>query len=271
MGIFPSVKEVSVMEDSRPGYYAIIPADVRYDDRIPANAKLLYGEVSALIGADGFCFASNQYFAQIYGMSVDSISRLFKKLEEHGYIKRELEKDKSGQVVRRKIFLSVSIPRIQPPDNFADTPRQNCGEGTCKKVGDTNLSNTNNNPPNPPEGVGEPKGKKNSRQRSKAQAETLPVRFDGFWLFYRQHVPPDRNAGNRQKAIRAWDKLAPDAALADTLAKSLAKQVKTEAWKSGIGVPHASTWLNNRGWEDDWGAAAQEHAPADRRGEEWLN
>ena len=115
------------------------------------------------------------------------------------------------------------------------------------------------------------KGKKNSRQRSKAQAETLPVRFDGFWLFYRQHVPPDRNAGNRQKAIRAWDKLAPDDALASIMAAALAKQVKTEAWKSGIGVPHASTWLNNRGWEDDWGAVAQEHAPADRRDEEWLN
>ena len=44
------------MDDIRPGYYAIIPADVRYDDGIPPNAKLLYGEISALIGKDGFCF-----------------------------------------------------------------------------------------------------------------------------------------------------------------------------------------------------------------------
>ena len=103
------------MDAERPGYYAIIPADVRYDDRIPANAKLLYGEISALIGAAGFCYASNQYFANVYGMSCDSITRLISKLEEAGYIKRELEKDKSGQVVRRKIFLSVSVPQIQPP------------------------------------------------------------------------------------------------------------------------------------------------------------
>lgn len=131
------------MDDARPSYYAIIPADVRYDDRIPANAKLLYGEISALIGKEGFCFASNTYFAEIYKMSTDSISRLFKKLEETGYIKRELEKDKSGQVVRRKIFLSVSMPQIQPPDNFADTPLQKSREGTCKKDGYTNTSNTN--------------------------------------------------------------------------------------------------------------------------------
>lgn len=130
------------MDAERPGYYAIIPADVRYDDRIPANAKLLYGEISALIGADGFCYASNQYFAKIYGLSVDSVTRLFKALEDNGYIKREIEKDRSGQVVRRKIFLSVSVPQIQPPDNFTDTPPQKRREGTRKKDGYTNTSIT---------------------------------------------------------------------------------------------------------------------------------
>ena len=67
-------------------------------------------------------------------------------------------------------------------------------------------------------------------------------------------MPPGRNIGNRQKAIRAWDKLAPTDELADEMAAALAQQVKTQAWQSGIGVPHASTWLNNRGWEDDWGS-----------------
>lgn len=130
------------MDENRPGYYAIIPADVRYDDRIPPNAKLLYGEISALIGAGGYCYASNQYFARIYGMSVDTISRLFKKLEDNGYIKREIEKDRSGQVVRRKVYLCASVPQIQPPDFFTDTPPQKNREGTCKKVGETNTSNT---------------------------------------------------------------------------------------------------------------------------------
>lgn len=131
------------MDENRPGYYAVIPASVRYDDKIPANAKLLYGEISALIGAEGYCFASNQYFAAVYKMSSDSISRLITKLEDNGYIKRVIDKDDSGQVVGRKIYLTVSIPDIQPPDNFADTPLQKNREGIDKKVKDTNLSNTN--------------------------------------------------------------------------------------------------------------------------------
>ena len=131
------------MDDVRPGYYAVIPADVRYDDRIPANAKLLYGEISALIGKDGFCFASNQYFADIYGCTCKSISRLISALEKNGYITLELEKDKTGQVVRRKLYLRVSVPEIQPVDKIVYTPRQSCPEGMDKNVQDTNTSITN--------------------------------------------------------------------------------------------------------------------------------
>lgn len=134
--------ENPVRDVSHPGYYAIIPADVRYDDRIPANAKLLYGEISALIGTEGFCYASNSYFMKIYGFSDPTITRLITKLESAGYIKRVLEKDQSGQVVRRRIYLSVSMPEIQPPINFDSTSHQGCGEGGIKNDGDTNLSNT---------------------------------------------------------------------------------------------------------------------------------
>lgn len=130
------------MDKERPGYYAIIPADVRYDDRIPANAKLLYGEISALIGADGYCFASNQYFADIYGCTPVTIARLISSLEDAGHIRRALERDNTGQVVCRKIWLSVSVQGEQPLNNFDNTPLQNCGEGINKNDKDTSTSIT---------------------------------------------------------------------------------------------------------------------------------
>lgn len=130
------------MDDIRPGYYAIIPADVRYDDGIPPNAKLLYGEISALIGKDGFCYASNAYFMNLYGFSDPTISRLISQLEKAGYIRRELEKDKTGQVVRRKLYLTVSAPEIQPPiKNDTTLPSKIIGGG-IKNDGETNKSIT---------------------------------------------------------------------------------------------------------------------------------
>jgi DNA-binding transcriptional ArsR family regulator len=130
------------VEEIRPGYYAIIPANVRYDEGIPPNAKLLYGEISALIGEAGFCYATNAYFMKLYGFSDPTISRLLSQLEKAGYIKRDLEKDKTGQVVRRKLYLSVSVPDIQPPIKIDTTSPQKKGEGGIKNDGETNTSIT---------------------------------------------------------------------------------------------------------------------------------
>lgn len=130
------------MNERTPSYFAVIPADVRYDEHIPANAKLLYGEISALINAEGFCHASNQYFANVYGMAEDTITRLISKLESAGYIVRELERDNTGQVVRRKLYLKVSVPDEQPPGNISSTSRITNREGTGQKVGMTNTSIT---------------------------------------------------------------------------------------------------------------------------------
>lgn len=130
------------VDEVRPGYYAIIPADVRYDESIPPNAKLLYGEISALIGKDGFCYASNSYFMKLYGFSDPTISRLISQLEKAGYIQRELEKDEKGQVKRRKLYLSVSVPEIQPPiKNDTTLPSKLIGGG-IKNDGETNKSIT---------------------------------------------------------------------------------------------------------------------------------
>ena len=144
------------MDEIRPGYYAIIPADVRYDDRIPANAKLLYGEISALIGKDGFCFASNAYFMNLYKFSDPTVSRLLKHLEDNGYIIRQQEKDGSGKVVRRKIFLNVSAPEEQPPLKNNTTPSQKKEGGGIKNEGDINTGITEEKKNKRKESVGKP-------------------------------------------------------------------------------------------------------------------
>lgn len=130
------------MDESRPGYYAIIPASVRYDDRLECSARLLYGEIAALLNDHGYCFFQNAFITEHYGWSDRTISRLMKSLEVNGHIRRVFIRDKSGQVVQRRIYLRVSLPEVQPPDKIVTTPCQNFQEGGDKNGGDTVTSIT---------------------------------------------------------------------------------------------------------------------------------
>ena len=128
------------MDKERPGYYAIIPADVRYDDRIPANAKLLYGEISALADMSGFCFAGNGYFAQLYGLSERTVTSLIKSLKDNGYIFVDITKDESGKVISRRISLKVSASDGQPVEENFYTPGKNLQGGIENFCGGINLN-----------------------------------------------------------------------------------------------------------------------------------
>jgi len=262
------------LDEYAPGYYSVIPATVRYDDSIPASAKLLYGEISALVGSEGFCYASNAHFAELFKLSERTISSLISSLQKGGYITVELERDNAGQVTSRKLYLTASAVGGRPLEKIFYTPRKNFQEGIEENFQCINTS-INNTPQSPPEGGG-PSGKRRERSpQYKAQADVLPERFKKFWDFYRTHIPADCNAGNRQKAIRAWDKLAPSDKLVTAMASALSVQVKSQTWISGIGVPHASTWLKNHGWEDDWGPVAEskpdsEEASDGEEAAEWV-
>jgi biotin operon repressor len=101
------------MQENNPNYYAIIPANVRYCKKLKANAKLLYGEISALCNAKGYCWATNEYFAELYGMSSTTISRLINQLKEEGFVKIEYEK-RGFEVVQRTIWLTDGCQNSQP-------------------------------------------------------------------------------------------------------------------------------------------------------------
>lgn len=70
----------------KPNYWSITPATVRYDKRLPGNVKQLYGEISALTNKDGYCWASNKYFAELYEVHKDTISEWVSILKKYGYI-----------------------------------------------------------------------------------------------------------------------------------------------------------------------------------------
>ncbi len=88
-------------------YYAIIPANVRYDKRLKPNTKLLYGEITALCNERGFCWAGNEYFADLYGVNKETISRWVSDLIKFGYLNREIiYKEGTNQIINRYLRIN---------------------------------------------------------------------------------------------------------------------------------------------------------------------
>lgn len=94
------------MKRDEPSYFATIPANVRYDKNLKDKAKLLYGEITALCNKDGSCWAKNEYFADLYGVTKTTVSTLIKNLVDNGYIKSKIiYKEGTKEILNR--YLSI--------------------------------------------------------------------------------------------------------------------------------------------------------------------
>lgn len=88
-----------------PGYFALIPGRVRFDDGLSATAKLLFGEIASLAQRDGYCYASNAYFVEQFGVTERTVTRTIALLAERGHVKVRLCRAKStGQITGRRIY-----------------------------------------------------------------------------------------------------------------------------------------------------------------------
>lgn len=139
----------------RPGYWAVIPAAVRYDKDLPPNAKLLYGEVTALLDKRGYCYAQNSYFAELFGLSDRSVSRLLAALVERGYLRIDVIRDQSTQEVLERRIYAVYTARVEeqpPPDNFVGTPPDKNNATPPDKNGGEINTRSDHRSPLPPKG-----------------------------------------------------------------------------------------------------------------------
>lgn len=120
----------------KKSYYAIIPANVRYDESLTPNAKLLYGEITALCNQEGYCWAKNSYFANLYDVKKETISRWVSDLVKRGYIKTQIiYKDGTKEIKDRYVFLNHG-----GIDEIVMTPTDEKVKGNSTSINNTSNS-----------------------------------------------------------------------------------------------------------------------------------
>lgn len=119
----------------KPAYYAILTASIRYDNKLKANEKLMYAEITALANKEGYCHASNRYFSELYNVTLQTVSTWISHLEKLGYIETKIVR-KDNQIVSRKIYLcKLEEQKNAPPiKKNLNTYKENPEEGIKKNL-----------------------------------------------------------------------------------------------------------------------------------------
>ena len=236
-----------------PGFWAVLPAQVRYDAQLPSTAKLLYAEISALADQRGYCFAPNSYFMKLFRISERTLQDHLRALKAGGYIRIA---DGDGGHGRRRIYAGINPLRENPAENcgvprkkLRGDPAENCGVHNKEE-----NKKKEQNPLKPPKGG----------RRVKSIPEWEPEMFERLWRKYPR-------GEKRTKAVEEWDELRPDRKLMKVMSAALDRMLESDEWRRGY-APYLCTWLHQRRWEDDLSrldAASSEPEP-EEDDDEWL-
>ena len=110
----------------KPGYYAVIPASVRYDKNVSQGAKLLYGEISALCNQKGYCWSRNKYFANLFETSERTIINWINSLKKNGHIGVSFSYVPGKKEVQTRYIKLIEPKKDVPPDD--EPPLPDCPE-----------------------------------------------------------------------------------------------------------------------------------------------
>ena len=119
----------------QPSFFSILTADVRYDERLSSAEKVFYSEITSRTNALGYCYTSNNTFANLYKKDVRTITRWITELQKLNYIDVEYVRNEVGLVTQRKIFLS----KFLGIDKNVQQYRQKCQRDIDKNVQYNNI------------------------------------------------------------------------------------------------------------------------------------
>lgn len=189
---------------------------------------------------------------QVPFFSERTVQRVMLKLEGMGLIESEMINKSKGDRTKfytinkdheilskssRQSGMTIAPEWHDHSANLAPSSRQSGMLST-----ETTTETTTNTPPTP-KGVDERPAPVKLKPKNSNDQER---KFNLFWSLYPRKT-------NKQAAVKAWQKLKPSNDLFDKIMHALSKHCVSDGWQRDGGqyIPHPSTWINGKRWEDE--------------------
>ena len=123
-------------EESKIGYYAVIPSTVLFNEELKSNEKLLYAVITALANKEGYCYASNNYLADLFNSKAHTISNWISHLNKLNFVYVDLIRNNKNEIIQRIIYIN-DIPYVTKM-TYPYTIKMS--EGMSQKRQDNNIN-----------------------------------------------------------------------------------------------------------------------------------
>lgn len=107
-------------------WYAVISFEILSSAELSDKEKLLLALIGNLQNQKGYCYASNEYMAQILKCTPNNVCRLISHLHEMGYLLRKVYRNEKNQVTSRILMINLSnklkpeLPKDYDKNSFED-------------------------------------------------------------------------------------------------------------------------------------------------------
>tara|TARA_R110000823_G_scaffold78032_1_gene178001 strand:+ start:301 stop:1038 length:738 start_codon:yes stop_codon:yes gene_type:complete len=112
-------------EEESAGYYAVIYADVLFNNDLSDAEKILCAHISTLQKKYGYCYASNTYFAKATGVHKNTVSKRINRIKSLGLLDVVLIYKPNSKDLDKRIMKLITLPinKDIPINRTVDTPQ----------------------------------------------------------------------------------------------------------------------------------------------------
>lgn len=97
--------------------YLIIPDVIASDSNLNFFDRLLYGKIYSLSKQQGYCWASNTYLANYFGVTTVYVSNAISRLVENNYLNLQFDNTKPND---KKRIITINYNALEKSENVCD-------------------------------------------------------------------------------------------------------------------------------------------------------